>query len=113
MFGSNSLETATRLVFVYLSISLVCSSPTEAIAWILNRRGKMLRTGIKDLLNDPSYKRLAQQLYSHGLVCSISQYAAIQARANWWPSYMSSATFAPALADMLSSRGGVDFVQTD
>ncbi|WP_126283256.1 hypothetical protein [Burkholderia stagnalis] len=105
MFGSNSLEIATGLVFIYLSISLVCSSITEAIAWFLNHRGKTLCAGIKNLLNDPSYKSLAQQLYSHGLVCSISQYAAIPARRNRWPSYMSSGTFAHALVDMLSSRG--------
>ncbi|MXN75731.1 hypothetical protein GR157_13440 [Burkholderia sp. 4701] len=105
MFGSNSLEIATGLVFIYLSISLVCSSITEAIAWFLNHRGKTLCAGIKNLLNDPSYKRLAQQLYSHGLVCSMSQYAANPAQANRWPSYMPSGTFAHALVDMLASRG--------
>ncbi|MGZ2747687.1 hypothetical protein [Burkholderia stagnalis] len=105
MFGSNSLEIATGLVFIYLSISLVCSSITEAIAWFLNHRGKTLCAGIKNLLNDPAYKSLAQQLYSHGLVCSISQYAAMPAQRNRWPSYMSSGTFAQALVDMLASRG--------
>ena len=67
MFGSNFLEIATGLVFICLSIGLVCSSITNAIAWCLDHRGKTLCAGIENLLDDPSYQRLAQQFYSHGL----------------------------------------------
>jgi len=105
MLGSGSLEIAIGIVFVYLMLSLICTSIMEAISSLMNKRGKTLFEGIKNLLNDPSFTGLAQQIYSHGLVSSISQFASDPNKQNRWPSYMPSKILSSALVDILSSTG--------
>ncbi|WP_321963764.1 hypothetical protein [Paraburkholderia sp. J7] len=105
MLGSTSLEIAIGIAFVYLSISLVCTSVMEGIASVLNKRGKTLFEGLKNLLNDPQFTGLAQQLYSHGLVSGISEFASDPNQPNRLPSYMPSKIVSSALVDILSSTG--------
>ena len=68
MFGSTALEVAVGVIFVYLLLSLVCSVSNEWVASILNQRGKNLLEVTKNLLNDPTFTGLAQQVYGHGLI---------------------------------------------
>jgi hypothetical protein len=105
MFGSNSLEVAIGVTFIYLLLSLVCTTINEGIASIINQRGKTLFEGVKNLLNDPNFTGLAQQLYTHGLVAGISPRTTNPNKAKRLPSYMSSQTFALALLDLLASKG--------
>jgi hypothetical protein len=105
MFGSSILELAIGIVFVYLFISLICSAINEGIASVVNKRGSNLFEGVKNLLNDPTFTGLAQQLYSHGLVDGISQGASDPKKPNRLPSYMSSNVFSLALLDLLRSKG--------
>ncbi|MBC7912137.1 MAG: hypothetical protein H7Y30_16640 [Pyrinomonadaceae bacterium] len=105
MFGSSILEVAIGVVFIYLFLSLICSAINEGIASTINKRGSNLFDGVKNLLNDPKFTGLAQQLYTHGLIDGISQEAANPAKENRLPSYMSSNTFALALLDILGSQG--------
>jgi hypothetical protein len=105
MFGSSILEVAIGMIFFYLFLSLICSAINEWIASLINKRGKNLFEGVKNLLNDPEFTGLAQQLYTHGLVDGISQEAANPAKPNRLPSYMPSNTFAVALLDIIGSQG--------
>jgi len=105
MFGSSILEVAIGMIFFYLFLSLICSTINEGIASLINKRGKNLFEGVKNLLNDPKFTGLAQQLYTHGLVDAISQEAANPAKPNRLPSYMPSNTFALALLDIIGSQG--------
>jgi hypothetical protein len=105
MLGSSTLEVAIGVIFLYLLLSLLCTAINEGIASLLNKRGKNLFEGIKNLLNDPLFTGLAQQLYTHGLVNGISQNATNPEKPNRLPSYMSANTFALALIDILGSRG--------
>lgn len=105
MFGSSILEAAIGLIFIYLLLSLICSVINETIATALNQRGKNLFEGIKNILNDPKFTGLAQQIYTHGLVDGISQEASNPGKPNRLPSYMASRTFALALLDVLASQG--------
>jgi hypothetical protein len=105
MLGSGVLEVAIGVVFVYLLLSLVCTSINEGIASFLNQRGKNLFAGITNLLNDPKFTGLAQQVYTHGLVDGISQEAANPDKPTRLPSYMPSKTFGLVVLDVLSSRG--------
>ncbi len=107
MFGSSILEIAVGVIFVYLVLSLICSAVNEAIATLINKRGKNLFEGVKNLLNDPTFTGLAQQVYNHGLVDGISQDATNPAKHNRRPSYMPSETFSLALLDILGSQGVV------
>ncbi len=105
MLGSSTLEIVIGLIFVYLLLSLVCSAVNEVIASLINKRGKNLLEGIKHLLSDSQFTGLAQQLYTHGLVASISRESIDPDKPNRLPSYMSAKTFALALLDILGSRG--------
>ncbi|MEP6879026.1 MAG: hypothetical protein ABI865_09270, partial [Nitrosospira sp.] len=105
MFGSNILEIAISLIFVYLLLSLVCTALNEGISSLLDKRGKNLVEGVKNLLNDPKFTGLAQQLYNHGLIGGISQHASDPNKPTRLPSYMSPANFSLALLDILGARG--------
>jgi hypothetical protein len=105
MFGSNVLEVAIGIVFIYLLLSLICSAVNEWIASVLNQRGKNLFKGIKNLLNDPQFTGLAQQVYTHGLIQGISFNAADPKKQNRLPSYISHDNFSLALLDILGSKG--------
>jgi len=107
VFGSTALEVAAGIIFVYLLLSLVCTVSNEWIASILNQRGRNLLEGTKNLLNDPTFTGLAQQVYSHGLIDGIMQGAADPNKRNRLPSYISSTNFALALIDVLTSRGAL------
>ena len=105
MFGSSMIEVAIGVIFVYLLLSLVSTAINEFVASCLKKRSDILLEGIKNLLNDQDFKGLAQQLYTHGLVQSISKEAMNPKKSNIFPSYMSFNTFASALLDILASRG--------
>jgi hypothetical protein len=105
MFGSNVLEVAIGVIFVYLLLSLICTALNEGIASLLDKRSNNLFEGVKNLLNDPKFTGLAQQLYNHGLIAGTSQHAADPDRATRKPSYMSPANFSLALLDILGARG--------
>jgi hypothetical protein len=105
MLGSNILEVAIGLIFVYLLLSLVCTALNEGIASLLDKRANNLLDGVKNLLNDPKLTGLAQQVYNHGLIGGISQYASDPNKKTRFPSYMSPANFSLALLDILGVRG--------
>jgi hypothetical protein len=105
MFGSNILEVAVGVVFVYLLLSLVCTIVNEGIASLVNQRGKILIAGIKNLLNDENLSGLAQQMYNHGLVVGVSENGSNPKKPNGLPSYMSPTGFALSLLDLLQAHG--------
>lgn len=93
MFGSNVLEVATGLAFVYLFLSLLCSTINEqVIARFFNLRANTLADGIKNMLTDPG---LVEQLYSNPLIQGLSQHAASGKPRK--PSYIPANIFAAAL----------------
>jgi hypothetical protein len=93
MFGSNVLEVATGLAFVYFSLSLLCSTINEqVIARFFNLRANTLADGIKNMLADPG---LVEQLYSNPLIQGLSQNAASGKPRK--PSYIPANIFAAAL----------------
>jgi hypothetical protein len=105
MFGSNILEVAIGIIFVYLLLSLICTALNEGIASLIDKRGRNLLGGIKNLLNDPEFTGLAQQVYNHGLIGGISQHASNPNKVTRLPSYMSAQNFSLALLDILGARG--------
>jgi len=87
MFGSTILDVAIGMVFVYLLISLICSSLNELIEAKLKYRAKDLEKGITNLLGDSG---LVQRLYAHPLVKALYKQGDK-------PSYIPSQTFSLAL----------------
>jgi len=107
MLGSSVLEVAIGVVFVYLLLSLVCTALNEGISSVINKRGKNLFEGVKNLLNDPDFTGLAQQVYHHGLVDGLSQNGSDPKVKTRLPSYMHSSNFSLALLDILGARGAI------
>lgn len=54
MFNSSILDVAVGLVFVFLTLSLICSAANEGIESFLKKRAKNLERGIRELLGDLS-----------------------------------------------------------
>jgi hypothetical protein len=105
MFGSNVLEIAIGIVFVYLLLSLLCTVINEGIANFFEMRGKNLLAGVKNLLNDPEFTSLGQHIYNHGLIGGVIQGVTDFGQKNRLPSYIGPTNFALALMDILGSRG--------
>ena len=116
------------LVFIYLLFSLLCTTINELISRMIGLRARNLREGIGELLGDPVLKGLAQQIYRHPLIQSLShdrfsgmkrlrydvgnfgeagdeKYAPAPVSKRRLPSYISSQNFTMALLDVLGSNG--------
>jgi hypothetical protein len=102
MFGSSALEVATGVIFIFLSLSLVCTAANELIASVAAWRAKNLAQGIRNLLNYKDNTELLKGLYNHPLIQSLYR------DSTTLPSYIPSRTFALALMDMIVPAGSTD-----
>ncbi|MEM9775049.1 MAG: hypothetical protein AAF902_10740 [Chloroflexota bacterium] len=100
MFGSATLEIAIGMIFIFLLLSLVCSTVNEWIASIFNLRGKTLQSGIRRLLEDPEGQWLAGQFYDHPIIRGLSRGESNVVL----PSYISADTFTTVLMDILAPQ---------
>ncbi|HEY4086088.1 MAG TPA: hypothetical protein VGM43_09125 [Bryobacteraceae bacterium] len=101
MFGSEVLDVALGLIFIYLVLSLICSAACEAIEAVLKSRSAYLKRGLQELLSDPSGKELVAEVYSHPLVCSLFTGQYNPSKDGNLPSYIPPANFALALMDIV------------
>src|SRR5829696_7661436 len=92
MFGFQMLDTAIGMVFVYLSLSLLCSGLNEWIARFFTSRGRHLMDWIGQLFSDPAKFTEFQQ---HALIKNLMQSGKL-------PSYIPSRTFVLALLDVVA-----------
>ena len=70
MFGFPILEVAIGLSFIYLLLSLICTTVNETIATLTRRRSKVLEKAITNIIGDP---KLKNELYSHPVIKSLSE----------------------------------------
>ena len=92
------LDVAIGISFVYLLLSLICTTVNEMIAGRLNTRARFLDKGITRLLGgDEEFKKL---LYKHPMIRSLAQ-----SDGSICPSYIPSDKFATALLDLISGKG--------
>lgn len=124
MFGSEILEVAIGLIFIFLLLSIICSALREVIEAKVKSRAAYLEHGIRELLHDRSGKGLASSLYNHPLVYSLfaSKYEPpaeptdvpkMFARGGDLPSYIPSKNFALALMDMATRGRDTDAISSD
>jgi hypothetical protein len=117
MFGSEILDVAIGVIFVFLLVSLICSAVREGIESLMRSRATHLEQGIRELLHDPRAIGLARALYDHPMVSVLykGQYEPVDTTKHWTtaltggnklPSYIPSRNFALALMDM-AVRGPV------
>lgn len=106
MTGLAILDVAIGLVFVYLLLSMLCTIINEMISRVLSMRSKTLRKGIGDLLADPNWTELADEVCKHPLIqnCGAAHKKKKDADGKpkrKFPSYIPSATFAQVLIDVI------------
>lgn len=108
MFGSEILDVAIGLIFVYLLLSLIASAVREGIEAWLKTRAIHLERGIRELLHGNT--QLTRDLYSHPLISSLyrGSYDAskigsdgLMPRKSDLPSYIPSKNFAVAMLDLV------------
>jgi hypothetical protein len=101
MFNSTVLDVAAGLVLVFLAVSLITATITEALASILKWRASTLLRGVEELLNDSNASGLAGELYKHALVNPRADGTAKTATAlKTLPAYIDPKHFADALMDI-------------
>ncbi|MGI8586949.1 MAG: hypothetical protein ACR2M0_04575 [Chloroflexia bacterium] len=117
LFGSNVLEVAIGLIFIYFLLSLTCSGINEFLAGLFKWRARDLEHGITNLICNPA---LAQQVLNHPLIKAMgndnAEAAPVKALAGTQgasgkpdakayagkPSYIPARTFSLALLDTLA-----------
>ena len=107
MFGSEMLDVAIGLAFVYLILSLLAVTLTELIARALALRSHNLFEGIKNLLDDPKGKCFAKEFYANALIMKLARknrgFSIIREGAGK-PSYIPTETFVMALFSQVMKR---------
>lgn len=96
MFGSTILDVAIGLVFVYLILSLMCTTVNEWIASLFRTRAKTLTNGLHHLLGEQDVSGIGKFIDAfngHPLIKSIS-------KDGRYPSYISPRSFALAVMDV-------------
>ena len=97
-----ALDVALGLIFVYLLLSLICTTVNEWVAALMKHRSRTLEEGIRNLLNAQlagGARKLSEQLYQHPLIKALS-------RPGGLPTYIPSGTFSMALVDVLTGKTG-------
>jgi hypothetical protein len=97
MFGSQVIDVAIGMIFVFLLLSLICSAANEVIESKLKNRAKDLEKGIRNLLGDQG---LVAKLYDHQLISGLFTDDKHK------PSYIPSRTFMLALFNTVFPDGG-------
>lgn len=114
MFGSQILEVAIGIIFIFILVSIICSTIREGIEAWLKTRAAYLEYGVRQLLNDKKATGLAKSFYEHPLIASLysgdytpggdAAQPPILAKGKSLPSYIPSRNFAIALMD-IAARG--------
>ena len=132
MLDLPAFDVAVGLIFLYVTLALVCSTVNEALATALGLRARFLETGLLNLFSGsagetPAGIATAQEFYGHPLVQGLirprraprpAADAAAARRGTWsrvrgafarpvYPSYIPSRTFVAALLDIVHESEGV------
>ena len=71
MFGSETLDIAIGIIFIFILVSIICSAIREGIEAWLKTRAAYLEYGIRELLHDKAGVGLAKSFYQHPLIHSL------------------------------------------
>src|SRR5579862_5896533 len=100
-FGSAVLDVAIGLGFVYLLLSIMCTTVNEWISSLLKSRAKNLKAGIRQLLDgqptapNGSTTQFLTQFYEHPVVTGMM-------KGEGHPSYMPARSFATTVMDLVT-----------
>lgn len=110
MFGSQILDIAIGLSFVYLVLSLACAGLAEVILRAIESRAKFLREGLVNLLETTSAE--VDQLYQHPLLRAFRGRKGFLLREGSDPTALDTRSFTLALtSEYLAPTGQADGLQ--
>ena len=104
MFGSEMLEIAIGLVFLYVLLSLVCSAVNEFFAGVFNWRSSNMKLALRHLLksdHDGNGQSTVDNLLDHPLIETLKRPSG-RGPNEVAPSYIAPKTFALALLDTVA-----------
>jgi hypothetical protein len=106
MFGSDIVDVALGMVFVYLLLSLICSAVKELIEQVMKHRARDLQTSLRELLGDPDGTGLVQKIYNHGMIFGLFKgaYNPAGSKRNL-PSYIPTRNFCLAILNIVAPEG--------
>lgn len=123
MFGSEMLDVAIGLIFIYILMSVICAAIREVIEAKVKSRAAYLEHGIRELLHDRVGTGLAASFYNHPLIYSLfaepytpgdaTQHPGLLASGGNLPSYIPAKNFAQALMDLAVRGTATDAVSSD
>jgi hypothetical protein len=99
MFGSAFLEVAIGISFIYVLLSLVCTTLNEMLSQVLGMRAKNLELGLKRILGDA---RLRTAFYRHPLIRSLGKVHEDGRPVT--PSYIPPQTFSMVMMDVVAEQ---------
>ncbi len=112
MFNSSIIEIVIGLAFIYLLLSLICTSLTELISRAFAMRSENLKKGIENLLAgteedaDKLGRKIFDAFYLHPLIKRLSKRDSVVPirRSKSLPSYIPSNIFARTLLDIITNE---------
>ena len=122
MFGSDILEVAIGIIFIYLLVSIMCSVIRESIEAWLKTRAAYLEHGIRELLHDKKAEGIVKSFYNHPHIncLFLEEYLprplkrlGLLAKGGNLPSYIPAKNFALALMDIAARGPDTDEVSSD
>ena len=104
--GSQVLEVAFGLLFIYLLFSLVCSALQELVSTVLGWRAEQLERGLRQLLHGemPSGAPVIEELLAHPRMQELTTSSKAR-KTRPLPSYISARTFSLTLLDTIAPPG--------
>jgi hypothetical protein len=114
MFGSEILEVAIGVIFVFLLVSVICTAIREGMESFLKTRAAYLEHGIREMLHDRGAVGIARSFFTHPLINSLyagnyvpgtgAERPSPLAHGGSLPTYIPTRNFALALMD-IAARG--------
>lgn len=101
MFGSDTLDVAVGLIFLFLLLSLVCSSIKEALETVLKYRARFLYEGLIEMLGDANRTDMVAAFYSHPIINALFHGEYNPKDIGNLPSYIPARAFSLALLDLI------------
>lgn len=106
MFGSEFLDVAIGLVFVYLTCSLACSGINESFIRLLNVRSKDLENQLKELFQNP---KLVEKIYNHPMIKGVTSSTFLDKLMNRTSvTHIDSKVLATVLSDIVCTEEGAE-----
>jgi hypothetical protein len=122
MFDSVIIDVAIGIIFIFILVSIICTTIREGIEATFKSRAAYLEHGIRELLHDRSAVNIAQSFFTHPLIKGLfsGDYKpgknvdrpAMFAKGGSLPSYIPSKSFAMVLMD-IAARGPVSPANTN